>query len=137
MKLFWASILLAICVIIHVGGLAFASRLLIRRQAKCGLDLQRTTWLLICVAWWLIWLHLLEIAVWAVFYRWQNCLPDLETAFYFSGTTYTTVGYGDVVLPQSWRLLGALEGLTGILMCGLSTAFFFTVVLRLARSEAK
>ena len=45
--------------------------------------------------------------------------------------TYTTVGYGDLVLPQEWRLVGAVEGLTGILMCGLSTGLFFAVVSKL------
>ena len=86
------------------------------------------TGLLIEVAGWLVLLHLAEIAVWALFYWWQKCLPDAESSFYFSGITYTTVGYGDLVLPKEWRLLGPVEGLTGILMCGLSTGFFFAVV---------
>ena len=47
---------------------------------------------------------------------------------YFSAVIYTTVGYGDLVLPQEWRLVGAVEGLTGILMCGPSTGLFFAVV---------
>ena len=88
------------------------------------------TRLLVGVAWWLVLLHLAEIAVWALFYWWQQCLPDAESSFYFSGVTYTTVGYGDLVLPQEWRLLGPVEGLTGILMCGLSTGFFFAVVVK-------
>ena len=46
-------------------------------------------------------------------------------------TTYTTVGYGDVVLPTQWHLLAGLEGLTGILMAGWSTAFLIAVVVRL------
>jgi hypothetical protein len=58
----------------------------------------------------------------------QKCLPDAESSFYFAGVTYTTVGYGDLLLPKEWRLFGPLEGLTGILMCGLSTAFFFAVL---------
>ena len=58
-------------------------------------------------------------------------MPDLQTAMYFSAVTYTTTGYGDVVLPESWRLIGAVEALTGILMCGWSTGFFFAVVTRL------
>ena len=96
------------------------------------------TWVLLGVAWRLILLHLAEIAVWALFYWWQKCLPDAESSFYFSGVTYTTLGYGDLVLPQEWRLLAPVEGLTGILMCGLSTGFFFAVVSRFlgARSAA-
>jgi len=88
------------------------------------------TWVLLRVAWRLILLHLAEIAVWALFYWWKKCLPDAESSLYFSGVTYTTLGYGDLVLPQEWRLLGPVEGLTGILMCGLSTGFFFAVVSR-------
>ena len=96
-------------------------------------------WLLIRVTWFLILLHVVEITVWALFYLWAGCLPDAESAFYFSGVTYTTIGYGDLVLPKPWRMLGPLEGLTGILMCGLSAGLFFATVSRihLGRFEAK
>ena len=57
-----------------------------------------------------------------------------ESALYFSGVTYTTVGYGDLVLPQPWRLLAPLEALVGILMVGLSTGLFIVVVSRLVRN---
>jgi voltage-gated potassium channel len=76
-------------------------------------------------------LHVLEIGVWAGCYFWQHCLPDFETSFYFSGATYTTLGYGDVVLPRPWRLVGVLESLTGVLLMGWSAAFFFAMVSRL------
>ena len=72
-----------------------------------------------------------EIAVWALFFWWQQCLPDAESSFYFSGVTYATIGYGDLVLPKEWRLFGPVEGLTGILMCGLSTAFLFATLSRM------
>ena len=68
--------------------------------------------------------------VWAVLYVCQGALPDMPSAAYFSAVTYTTTGYGDVVLPEGWRLVGAVEALTGILMCGLSTGFFFAMVSR-------
>jgi len=42
--------------------------------------------------------------------------------------SYTAIGYGDVVLPQNWRLLGAIQGVLGVLLCGLSTAFIFAVM---------
>jgi hypothetical protein len=69
-----------------------------------------------------------EIAVWALFFRWEKCLPDLESSFYFSGVTYATLGYGDLLLQKEWRLFGPLEALTGNLMVGLSIAFFFVIV---------
>ena len=82
-------------------------------------------------------LHLSEITVWALFYFLRHALTDLASAWYFSAVTYTTTGYGDLVLPQEWRLVGGVEALTGILMCGWSTGFFFAVVSRMyeARPE--
>jgi hypothetical protein len=56
--------------------------------------------------------------------------PGLQSALYFSAVTYTTTGYGDLVLPKEWRLVGGVEALTGILMCGLPTGFFFAIFTR-------
>ena len=89
------------------------------------------TWLFTVIAAWMVFLHLAEISVWAAFYFWRDAVPDLQSAFYFSSVTYTTTGYGDVVLPETWRLIGGIEALTGILMCGWSTGFFFALVNRL------
>lgn len=69
----------------------------------------------------LLLLHLVEAGIWAGFYLASGALPELETAAYFSLTSYTTLGYGDVVLPARWRLLGPFEGAVGILMFGWST----------------
>jgi hypothetical protein len=129
-KLFVAWALLAICVIIHAAGISVALNRLPRRLGLAG-RFWRSTWLFISVAGWTILLHLLEITVWALFYLWKNAMPDLPTALYFSGVTYTTTGYGDLVLPTEWRLIGGVEALTGILLCGWSTGFFFAVVSRL------
>jgi hypothetical protein len=79
-------------------------------------------------------LHLLQILLWAGFYRW-NCFPSWDAAFYFSAESYSTVGYGDLILPLTWRNLGPVESITGVLMCGLSTALLFAIVLRLAQRE--
>jgi hypothetical protein len=117
-------------VIIHAGGLGLALSHALRSRERTERRFWPITWLLIRIAWLLIVIHLFEIAVWALFFWWQKCLPDLESSFYFSGVTYATIGYGDLVLPEEWRLFGPLEGLTGILMCGLSTAFFFIIVSR-------
>ena len=84
-------------------------------------------------------LDLVEITLWALCYLWLGCLPDAESALYFSGVSYTSIGCGDLVLPKPWRMLGPVEGLTGILMCGLSAALFFALVTRIyvSRLEAK
>jgi hypothetical protein len=121
-----ACVLVAITVAVHASGLAALLRALMRDALPSRI--WPISWLLVRVTWALLLIHLAEIGVWAIFYQWMDCLPDAETAIYFSGVTYATVGYGDVVLPQAWRFLGPVEGLTGILMCGLSTGLFFAVV---------
>jgi hypothetical protein len=75
-------------------------------------------------------LHFVQIMLWAAFYRWR-CFPFWESAFYFSTTSYSTVGYGDIVLPYMWRTLGPVESITGMLMCGLSVSVLFSIVHRL------
>jgi hypothetical protein len=127
-KFLIASCLVAITVTIHAAGIGMALSHALRSTRRPETRFWPITWLLVRIAWFLIAIHLLEIAVWALFFRWQNCLPNAESSFYFSGVTYATIGYGDLVLPKEWRLFGPLEGLTGILMCGLSTAFFFAVL---------
>ena len=74
-------------------------------------------------------LHGLVILLWAGWYR-VRCFPTWELAFYFSASNYTTVGCADVLLPSNWRLLGPLESMTGVLMCGISIAVLFAIVTR-------
>ena len=127
-KILIACVLVAITVAVHAVGLAVLLKALMGSHARPPTRFWPITWLLLRMTWSLILIHLVEIAVWGLFYFWQGCLPDAESAFYFAGVTYTTVGYGDLVLAKPWRMLGPVEGLTGILMCGLSAGFFFAVV---------
>ena len=79
-------------------------------------------------------LHLSHIVLWTAFYHWQ-CFPSWETAFYFSTSSYTTVGYGDVLLSQRWRTLGPVESVVGVLMSGLSVSVLFAIMTRLVERE--
>jgi len=79
-------------------------------------------------------LHFLQIFIWSMFYRWY-CLPSWESSFYFSATSFSTVGYGDVVLPRVWRLLGPVESVTGVLMCGISVSCLFVVAIKVIERE--
>jgi len=81
-------------------------------------------------------LHGLVILLWASFYRLQ-CFPSWELAFYFSSSSYATVGYGDVTLPSRWRLLGPLESMAGVLMCGVSVCLLFATIARLVDRDPR
>jgi len=103
----------------HAAGIAVLVRGLMRSHSPASTGVWPITRKLLRMIWWLILLHLAEISIWGFFYSWRGCVPDAEAAFYFSGITYTSVGYGDLVLAKPWRLLGPLESLMGVLMCGL------------------
>src|SRR5215470_3573413 len=124
----FGSALVAITVMIHASGLGMILSHVLRSPVRPDTHFWPITWLLIRTAWFLAVIHVLEIAVWALFFWWEKCLPDLESSFYFSGVTYATLGYGDLLLPKEWRMFGPLEALTGSLMVGLSIAFFFVIV---------
>ena len=81
-------------------------------------------------------LHGIVILLWASCYRWL-CFPSWESAFYFSASSYATVGYGDVVLPSKWRLLGPLESMVGMLMSGVSIGLLFAAVTHLVDGEPR
>ena len=123
-----ASCLVAVTVLIHAAGLGMVLAHVLHSPARTDTRFWPITWLLIRIAWLLIVIHLIEIVVWGLFFWWQECLPDAESSFYFSGVTYATLGYGDLLLPKEWRMFGPLEALTGSLMVGLSIAFFFVIV---------
>jgi hypothetical protein len=122
-------VLMAVCVTIHAVGVSVALHRLRRSPVPPPRFLPRTQVLLLLASWVVV-LHLVEIAAWALLFTWNGAMPDLSSALYFSAVTYTTTGYGDLVLPKHFRLDGGIEALTGILMCGWSTGFFFTVVNR-------
>lgn len=133
-SIFFAWGLAAITVVVHAVGLAMMLRYLDHRENVLMTQIGAISTRLVWVACYMVLLHLIAISVWGAFYLWQGCLPDLETAFYFSGVTYATIGYGDVVLAKPWRLFGLMEGLTGILMCGLSTGVFIAVANQIYQS---
>jgi len=127
-----ALTLLAACVIVQSAGILLLIHWLARvREVLESPHVYRRVGLLLRVFVWIVLLHLTQVVLWAfVFFR-AGELPNLETAVYFSLVTYTTIGFGDVVLGPGWRVLAGIEGLTGIVLIGWSTAFVFAIVNRM------
>ena len=72
--------------------------------------------------------HTLEVLVWALAYAIVGAAPEASDLLYFAFVNYTTLGYGDVIPVEQWRLLGPATAMCGVLMFGWSTAVLFEVL---------
>ena len=128
----------AVCVMIHGAGTTVIVHFLRARgyQMLHGHGLVYAALALVMTTLWLMLLHMIQIVVWAEVYLHLVGiveLQDIETALYFSAVTYTTLGYGDVVLHDHWRIMSAIEAMNGIMLFGWSTALLFGVVREIIR----
>jgi len=98
------------------------------------------TRLLISTAIFLIFIHLVQAAIWALLFMF---LPDViefenfEKSMYFSLVTFTTLGYGEITISSTSRILSGLEAINGITLIGWSTAFMFAIFQELIRKSVK
>lgn len=125
-----AFAIVAVCLLLHVGAIVSLADWMLDRRENREQEMRTFSYMILLLVAFavIIVLHMVEIAIWASFYYLRSLFPDFETALYFSITSYTTIGFGDVVLPRAWRMLGGIEGVTGVLLCGLSTAFVFAII---------
>ena len=84
-------------------------------------------------------IHIVQIWLWAILYLSLDSIPlnTLADALYFSTVTFSTVGYGDITLKHSARMLSAIEAANGFLLFGWTTAFIFEVISKIYKSEAR
>tara|TARA_R110000868_G_scaffold222065_3_gene473985 strand:- start:6155 stop:6607 length:453 start_codon:yes stop_codon:yes gene_type:complete len=130
----------AICsvtVVMHMVGLVLLMGFMRARSGgiRPHQNVLRQTGFIMLVVFGLFAIHAAEIWSYAVLYLVLGEFSTLESALYFATTTFTTLGYGDVLLSQQWRLVGAIEGFNGFLLIGWSTAFLVTVIGRLRAIE--
>ena len=138
-----ASVMVALTFAIHFVGLVGLTALLRqrgkdfrRRTSKMGETLGQGLGILI-VVFSLFALHSIQIWLYAFAYILVGELHQVETAVYFSTSTFTTVGFGDVILSHKWRMLGVAESMNGFLLISWSTAFLVSLTARVRAFEAK
>ncbi len=121
-------------VIVHAVGTTWWLRRLSKTYTSGGTHtLRRSVKYLSATVLVLLLLHTIEIELWAAAYLYllsDAYLPTPEEASYFSFVTFTTLGYGDIVLPPPLRIMSGIEALNGIMLGGWSTALLFAVVQR-------
>ncbi len=128
-QLIYGAVLIAVTVLIHAVCLDG----IIRVWRAVSIDI-KARWRAIALSLAIVGIfaaHVIEIWVWAVFYFSVEKIQTWESALYFSTSSYSTVGYGDLVLSEEWRLLGSIEAINGMILFGWSAALIFAGVRRI------
>lgn len=132
-----ATFMMTWTVAIHFFGIVFLLRLLGRHSHRVAQfsEVFRQISLLLFAVLGIVALHTVEIWSYAVVYLQLGALMEFEPALYFSTVSFTTIGYGDIVLEPRWRLLSAIEGANGLILFGWSTAFLISMMGKLRTLE--
>ncbi len=136
----WAAALVFVTIVVHVTGLAAVIRGLrtfwsddVDRRFRFLATSPGVIAIIVAVALILAALHGLECLAWAAAYVRAGALATFSDALLYSIGSMTTRGSSDLPLRTDWRMMGAIEAGDGMLLFGISTAFLFSVMLRLWR----
>jgi hypothetical protein len=132
--------MMVLTIIIHAVFMVVGVKIVRWRRSHFG-DVRKETVKAVLLSGLTIWLFLaivIEAGLWAVLYLFNpliTTLPDLETAFYFSMVTFTTLGFGDVVLTGQWRTLASIQAANGVIIFGWTTALVFYYIQHIYKEE--
>ncbi len=132
LNLLLGTIIISLTVVIHTGGMVLVANitnLIAERHPLHGY--RRKMIAMVTVVHGLFLLHMIEIWLWAVVYTLVGAIPDFTDSLYFSAITFSTLGYGDQLLHDDWQLLAGLEGISGFLLIGWSTAYLVAASTRI------
>lgn len=138
LNLLVASVMVAVTFSIHFAGLVGLTAIL-RRQGVHPTNLTSVLGQgasILTIVFGLFALHSIEIWIYAFAYLALGEFRLMEPALYFSTVAFSTVGFGDIILSDDWRMLGAAESMNGFLLIGWSTAFLVSLTARVRAFEA-
>ncbi len=126
-------LIIGFTILIHGYGTIFWAKFLTKRFKKNKKNFlsKNTVWLLIYTAIFLLALNFLEAIIWGFTYYILPGITEfesLEKAIYFSLVTFTTLGYGEITISSSNRILSGIEAMNGVLLLGWTTAMMFSVI---------
>jgi hypothetical protein len=132
-----ATGMVALTVLIHFWGLLLLTRVVSGGGVRLKVHQShgRAAVIILLGVFGIFSLHTLEIWSYAALYRSLGEVRDFEQALYFSTTTFSSLGFGDVVLSSRWRILSAIEGANGVILFAWSTTFLMTLTSKLKLLE--
>jgi hypothetical protein len=72
--------------------------------------------------------NMVQVVVWACLFFALGEFEAFSDATYHSGVNFASLGYGDIVMSEKYRLLGPIEAINGVLMIGVSTAVLMSTI---------
>src|SRR5262245_29816581 len=116
-----AAAIVFVCMMVHVAGIMMMAEWMLRRRDYFEQNATKRHFAVLIITLFsgVVSLHLIQTGLWAMFYYTQGLFGDFETSLYFSMVSFATIGYGDVLLPSRWRLLGVVEGFAGVILVGI------------------
>ncbi|SOZ35313.1 ion channel [Cupriavidus neocaledonicus] len=120
-----------VCLLLQAVFVAVCLRYYVRfkHARQAGISMGQEILLLTVVMVMTLFGNFVQMAIWAMLFMVLGEFGDFATALYHSGVNFATLGYGDIVMSPTWRLLGPLEAANGILMFGVSSSVMTAAVL--------
>ncbi|MEO1044882.1 MAG: potassium channel family protein [Pseudomonadota bacterium] len=131
------SLLICLTIVIEVVFIGIAIRFLAHYKSwlNDGSRLSRFMLRLVGIVFWLLLALVIAVWIWAMAFLWLDVFDDLETALYFSIVSFTTLGFGDIIVGKDWRLLSGFSAANGLIMFSLTTAFLIESISDLRDSN--
>ena len=95
----------------------------------------KMVWAITIVVLWIMVGISISVWLWARVYIWLGVFDSLEQSVYYSIVNLTTLGFGDIIIDEEWRVLAALEAADGLILFGLSTAYLMEFISELRTSQ--
>ncbi len=131
------TIVVSLTVVVHTFGLIGVANIMNRVAGHHPIHEFRSKVIsMVVLVHGLLAVHSVEIWMWAAVYALTDAVNNFADAIYFSAITFSTLGYGDAILEDKWRLLAGMEGLSGFVLIGWSTAYLVAASTRIGPFQA-
>lgn len=132
-QLLFGTLVLGVCAVIQVFAIVYAVDRLMWLRSLLDVEhhINRRVLVLLAAFAAVVVIHTIQVFIWGAILVYLDALPSTDDAIYFALVTYTTLGYGDVVASEGYRVFAAMAAVTGLLAFGLSTAFLVGLVSRM------
>ena len=136
-QIVWGSSFLALCFLVEILLLTWCTVTIIKWDEKWsakGVFFGTAAPIAVSLAF-IVATHTIQVWIWAIVWVLLEVLPDWNSAIYFSLVTFTTLGYGDIVLGEGLRIFGSFAAVAGLLAFGLSTAYLVAMMTRVFQEK--